>query len=100
MTTANTDSVRAPGDLSIGDSIEAWHNGRLYHRGTVIRTVAATELFWIRDAVTGGRRLLDMEALEIVRVPEPVADAAVSQPTAAAPVTAYPLFQDGTQAIA
>ena len=34
-----------PHPLKPGDYIEAWHNGRLYHRGTVVKTVAGTDLF-------------------------------------------------------
>ncbi|WP_427136497.1 hypothetical protein [Pseudarthrobacter sp. S9] len=41
-------------------------------------------LFWIVDALTGGRRPLDMAELEIVRVQSPVIrDAAVTGPAAA-----------------
>ncbi len=57
----------------MGDQIEAWHNGKLFHRGEVIRTVAATDLFWILDESTGTRRLIDAEALVIVRVAAPAA---------------------------
>lgn len=56
--------------LRIGDHIEAWHNGKLFHRGRVTDVVPTLDLFWIRDARTGTRRLLDPEALEIVRVAE------------------------------
>ena len=47
----------------MGDQVEAWHNGKLFHRGKVIRTVADTDLFWILDESTGARRLIDTEAL-------------------------------------
>ncbi|WP_427128959.1 hypothetical protein [Pseudarthrobacter sp. S9] len=63
-------------ELAVGDEIEAWHNGRLFHRGTVSRTVASTDLFWIRDSRTGARRLIDFEALVILRAPAPGATAA------------------------
>lgn len=53
------------GQLRIGDEIEAWHNGKLYHRGRVTDVVPALELFWILDSRTGTRKLLDPEALEI-----------------------------------
>lgn len=56
--------------LHTGDHIEAWHNGKLFHRGRVTHLVPALDLFWILDARTGTRRLLDPEALEIVRVME------------------------------
>ncbi|ELT45701.1 hypothetical protein ACJJV6_03735 [Arthrobacter nitrophenolicus] len=58
--------------LRIGDHIEAWHRGRLFHRGRVTGVVPALELFWILDARTGTRKLLDPEALEIRHVEEPV----------------------------
>ncbi|MDR7083469.1 hypothetical protein J2X01_002763 [Arthrobacter ginsengisoli] len=63
--------VQSCGELSVGDEIEAWHNGRLFHRGEVIRTVPATDLFWILDERTGTRRLIDAEALVIRRVAVP-----------------------------
>ncbi|MDP9889917.1 hypothetical protein [Pseudarthrobacter enclensis] len=59
--------------LRIGDQIEAWHRGRLFHKGRVTDVVPALELFWILDARTGTRKLLDPEALEIRHVdPAPV----------------------------
>ncbi|WGM20873.1 hypothetical protein QEH68_01395 [Paenarthrobacter sp. OM7] len=97
-------SKEEPHPLSPGDYIEAWHNGRLYHRGTVVKTVAGTDLFWLTDD-TGSRRLLDMESMEIVTVDEPT-PAPASQapdPTPSAtvtPISAYPMFHDGTQQIA
>lgn len=60
-----------PAQLRIGDNIEAWHRGRLFHRGRVTAVVPALELFWILDARTGTRKLLDPEALEIRHVEEP-----------------------------
>lgn len=97
-------------ELSVGDGIEAWHNGKLFHRGEVIRTVAATDLFWILDERTGTRRLIDAEALLILRVDAPGAGhgpeagggapvppapvpPATTAPAAAAPASHVPLFQ-------
>ncbi|GAB5077373.1 hypothetical protein [Arthrobacter sp. AD-310] len=57
--------------LRIGDTIEAWHRGRLFHRGRVTDVVPALELFWILDERTGTRKLLDPEALEIRHVEAP-----------------------------
>ena len=71
MTAEVSRQVQSCGELSVGDQIEAWHNGRLFHRGEVIRTVAATDLFWILDERTGTRRLIDSEALVIVRAAGP-----------------------------
>ncbi len=96
----------------MGDQIEAWHNGKLFHRGEVIRTVADTDLFWILDESTGTRRLIDAEALVIVRVAAPAAGRGtaatfgtarpgvgpsvlppVKAVTPAAPASHVPLFQ-------
>ncbi|ABM08839.1 MULTISPECIES: hypothetical protein [Micrococcaceae] len=93
-----------PHALNPGQYIEAWHNGRLYHRGTVVKTVAGTELFWLQDE-TGSRRLLDMESMEIVTLDEPAPAPATQapEPTTAAtvtPMSAFPIFRDGSQAIA
>lgn len=111
MTAEIARQVQSIGELSVGDQIEAWHNGKLFHRGEVIRTVADTDLFWILDESTGTRRLIDTEALVIVRVAAPAAGrgaaaafgtAPGSQPSVPQPVKApetvppashVPLFQ-------
>jgi hypothetical protein len=75
----------------------------------VLKTVAGTDLFWLQDAETGSRRLLDMESLEIVaagqpaptpatKAPEPFHDAPSEETVT--PISLYPIFQDGSQAIA
>jgi len=53
--------------VQAGDHIEAWHNGKLFHQGRVTDVVRSLELIWIRD-VTGRRKLLDPDALTIVRI--------------------------------
>lgn len=93
-----------PHALKPGEYVEAWHNGRLYHRGTVVKTVAGTDLFWLQDE-TGSRRLLDMESMEIVTgdQPAPAPATQAPEPTLSAtvtPISAYPMFHDGTQQIA
>jgi len=102
-------SKEEPHPLSPGEFIEAWHNGRLYHRGTVLKTVAGTDLFWLQDAETGSRRLLDMESMEIVAAEQPAPPPATQAPEPAqdapseatvTPISLYPIFQDGSQAIA
>lgn len=111
MTAGVSQQVQSCAELAVGDQIEAWHHGRLFHRGEVIRIVAATDLFWIHDERTGTRRLIDAEALVILRVEAPAAGrgpaaasgrAAGSQPsvlppvqavTPAAPASHVPLFQ-------
>lgn len=88
MTAEVSQQVQSCGELSVGDQIEAWHNGRLFHRGKVIRTVAATDLFWILDERTGTRRLIDAEALVILRV-------AVPEATYALPISDAPSARSG-----
>lgn len=63
--------VHSTSELSVGDEIEAWHNGKLFHRGRVNQTVASMDLFWIVDSRTGARRLIDVEALIILRATAP-----------------------------
>jgi len=70
--------------LRIGDEIEAWHRGRLFHKGRVTDVVPALELFWILDGRTGTRKLLDPEALEIRHVEAPVKLEAPGKPLATA----------------
>lgn len=70
MDTSGNTIVRTSSELSVGEEIEAWHKGRLFHRGRVTETIPTTDLFWIVDSRTGSRKLLDVEALEIVRVDE------------------------------
>jgi hypothetical protein len=55
-------------DLSIGDHINAWQDGQLFHTGIVTDLLPAMGLFWIRERALGERRLLDMSELEITRV--------------------------------
>jgi hypothetical protein len=77
--------VRSCAELSAGEEIEAWHRGRLAHRGTVANTLEEIDLFWIIDARTGARRLLDLEQLSVRRVPvgKPAAAVGKLKPTAA-----------------
>lgn len=82
MTVDVGQQVQSCEELSVGDQIEAWHNGKLFHRGEVIRTVADTDLFWILDERTGTRRLIDAEVLVVRRVPVRPARPAASQPGA------------------
>jgi hypothetical protein len=71
MAAGGKSGVRTCGELQAGQEIEAWHKGRLFHRGRVTETIPSTGLFWIEDSRTGARKLLDVEALEIVRADEP-----------------------------
>ena len=69
--------VQSSAEVAIGDVVEAWHRGRLVHRGTVSSTFRDIDLFWIIDARTGTRRLLDLEQLSVRRVPAGQVAAAV-----------------------
>jgi hypothetical protein len=59
--------VRTCMDLSVGEQVNAWQGGRLFHTGTVTDLLPAMGLFWIRESALGERRLLDMSELEITR---------------------------------
>lgn len=76
--------IRSTAELNVGDEIEAWHNGKLFHRGPVTQTVTGVDLFWILDARTGTRRLIDAEALVILR-PAPRGSAEGKSPAAPRP---------------
>ena len=58
--------VHPRSELSVGDEIEAWHNGKLFHRGRVNQTVESMDSFGIVDPRTGARRLIDVETLVIL----------------------------------
>ncbi|MFF2029365.1 hypothetical protein [Arthrobacter sp. NPDC058192] len=60
--------VRDLGELASGDVIEAWHDGRRYNYGKVLQTVPSMGMFWILDAGSGVRKLVDFEALPIRRI--------------------------------
>lgn len=73
MAAGDVPVVRDCSELSEGQEIEAWHNGRLFHKGTVERVLPSAGLFWITDEKTGSRKLLDVEALKIIRAEARVA---------------------------
>jgi hypothetical protein len=89
--------VHSTSELSVGDEIEAWHNGKLFHRGRVNQTVASMDLFWIVDSRTGARRLIDVEALVILRAPAP---AEISPHGRAASAAAATASRTGTARVA
>lgn len=55
-------------ELNSGDMIEARYKGTLVHLGPVTELAPEHGLFWIMDNLTGGRRLLDIAELEILRI--------------------------------
>jgi hypothetical protein len=77
--------IHSSAELNVGDEIEAWHNGKLFHRGPVMQTVTGVDLFWILDARTGTRRLIDAEALVILRPAAGPGPAAGKSPAASRP---------------
>jgi hypothetical protein len=58
-------------ELSVGDQINAWQCGRLFHRGTVTDLLPEMGLFWIRDEALYERRLLDMSEVRVTRALPP-----------------------------
>jgi hypothetical protein len=71
VATAQESTIRTCDALTHGDQIEAWHDGRLLHRGKVSQTLPSMGMFWIVCARTGARKLVDLEASEIIRVAAP-----------------------------
>ncbi|MFP3461359.1 hypothetical protein R5O87_10955 [Arthrobacter globiformis] len=61
--------IRACSELSPGERVEAWRDGTLIYRGRVLAVVPALELFWIDDARTGTRQLLDLDQLRVLQCP-------------------------------
>jgi hypothetical protein len=68
---AQESTIRTCEALTHGDDIEAWHDGRLLHRGRVSQTLPSVGMFWIVCARTGARKLVDLEASEIILVSGP-----------------------------
>jgi hypothetical protein len=54
-------------NLAPGDAVEARYNGELYYVGTVTDIVPVLGMFWILEAKSGTRKLLDPLALHVVR---------------------------------
>jgi hypothetical protein len=71
-------------ELSPGDRIEAWREGRVLHRGCVLAVIPQLDLFWILDARTGTRQLLDLDMLRVLQCPvKAVPDCPGPEPAAA-----------------
>ena len=69
MTATQSSLIRSCTELSYGDEIEAWRLGKLLHRGKVSYPLPSVEMFWIICSRTGTRKLVDMEAAAIRRIP-------------------------------
>ena len=80
MTAAPPSPIRSCSELSYGDEIEAWRFGKLLHRGRVNQTLPSVEMFWIICQRTGTRKLVDMEAAAILRIPTAPRDARSAAP--------------------
>jgi hypothetical protein len=66
--------VREVADLKAGEFLQVWHNGKVYHSGTVLRTVPSLGLVTIkRDS--GAEVLIDAHILGITRHPKSRPDA-------------------------
>ena len=63
-------AVRSCSELSPGDRVEAWRDGRLLHRGRGAGSSRAgsLDLFWLLMPY-GTRQLLDLELLRVLRCP-------------------------------
>lgn len=81
MATAHETTILSGEALSSGDEIEAWHDGRLIHKGRVSQTVPSMGMFWIVCARTGARKLVDLDASDVIRV------SSSSKPVPAGPET-------------
>ncbi len=75
MVATQSSPIRSCSELSYGDEIEAWRFGKLLHRGRVSYPLPSVEMFWIICSRTGTRKLVDMEAAAILRIPATLGDA-------------------------
>lgn len=71
MPTSKESTIRTCEELTHGDVIEAWQGGRLLHNGSASQTLPSMGMCWIVCARTGARKLVDLEAPEIIRVSAP-----------------------------
>lgn len=60
-------SVHSCLDLLPGDEITAAHMGTVVHRGRVSDIATNHGIFWILDDLSGGRRLLDLSEVQVMR---------------------------------
>lgn len=59
--------IRSNSELTSGQFVEAYYKGTLVHRGQVTDIAPDQELFWMMDALTGYRKLVDIAEVEVVR---------------------------------
>jgi hypothetical protein len=58
---------RQVSELQTGEELQAWHKGKLYHSGTVLRTLPSLGLITLDTSE--GTRLVDAQVLDIARLP-------------------------------
>lgn len=51
--------------LSIGDLVEARYGDAVDHSGIVVEALPSLGLFWLRETVTGARRIIDFDSFDI-----------------------------------
>lgn len=58
-------------DLTPGERVSVWRDGRLCHAGTVTDLLPDMGLFWIREEPLFERRLLDLSEVRVTRTVKP-----------------------------
>lgn len=68
-----TDGIRvnSTSELCPGAWISATYKGTMVHLGQVTDITPNQDLFWIMDALTGSRRLLDLAEFGVTRIAAP-----------------------------
>jgi hypothetical protein len=79
MTADETSAIGSCLELNLGDEIEATYKGVLVHRGRVTDLAPDHNLFWIMDKLRGGRRLLELIELEVIRIQDVAGDPATNE---------------------
>ena len=82
MVATQSSPIRSCSDISYGDEIEAWRYGKLLYQGRVSYPLPSVEMFWIICSRTGTRKLVDMEASAVLRMPAAPRDARSAAPPA------------------
>jgi hypothetical protein len=71
VTSTDKPLISSTSELSTGDWIRATYKGTLVHLGQVTDIAPNQDLFWIRDSLSGSRRLLDLTDFGITRTEAP-----------------------------
>lgn len=51
--------------LSVGDYVEARRGSSPDHHGTILEALPGQGVFWIRDEITGLRRMIDFDSFDV-----------------------------------